>query len=300
MYSDNVAHAMPGANPMQYMFAGFATSQMHQQQQHPAVPQMQGHSASVITHAIAPSPPSEYPQGQDPVGPASYLLQRRQAPMAGPTSSSISQGSSSANSGGSTSMAGISASGPLGFFSSTARRPGSTLLPQMFTGNQPWPGWDNTASPASIGMAATTLPETPPKFPRTTAPTTNHITAVTGAEGSANRVVIWEESRRTRQQKLQKLAKNAFKTKGGEWPMKIPTTEDRQIGEGYRVFVHKVFRATARRFLDVAVISFKEHPVKDVENMKEILEAQFVFEPPLEEGYILWNIEDSMRTCRYQ
>lgn len=114
------------------------------------------------------------------------------------------------------------------------------------------------------------------------------------------RIELWEESKRTRQRKMQRLAKTAFKTKSEDWPMKVPTTLKGEIEEGYRVFVHRIFRATARRFLKVHVIKFKKHPPRDIERVKDLLEKCFIFTPPIDNDYILKNIEKAMASCRYQ
>ncbi|KAG0597388.1 hypothetical protein M758_UG334100 [Ceratodon purpureus] len=55
------------------------------------------------------------------------------------------------------------------------------------------------------------------------------------------RIELWEESKRTRQTKLQRLAKTTFKENSWDWPIKIPTTPGGDIDDGFRLFVHHAF-----------------------------------------------------------
>ena len=66
------------------------------------------------------------------------------------------------------------------------------------------------------------------------------------------------------------------------------------------MFVHRLFRAQACRFLKVEVIKFKDHPKDDVEQTLKLIRKQFLFEPALPDAYILNNLEKAMSHCRYQ
>ena len=58
----------------------------------------------------------------------------------------------------------------------------------------------------------------------------NHASVMVQSESGSlvgdrdNRIELWEESKRTRQRKLQRLAKTTFKENSRDWPIKVPTT----------------------------------------------------------------------------
>lgn len=81
--------------------------------------------------------------------------------------------------------------------------------------------------------------------------------------------------------------------------MSIACTESGEIPKDVRPFVHTQFRATARRFLKLSVIHFRDHPDSDMKVIQEDLDRRFVFNPPLRTGYVMGYIENSLRTARY-
>ena len=81
--------------------------------------------------------------------------------------------------------------------------------------------------------------------------------------------------------------------------MNIQCTSKGDIPMDIRAFVHTQFRATARRFLNLSVIKFRDHPDADIKILKDDLDRRFTFDPPLRPDYILVYIESSLRTARY-
>ncbi|KAG0617352.1 hypothetical protein M758_5G183900 [Ceratodon purpureus] len=91
-----------------------------------------------------------------------------------------------------------------------------------------------------------------------------------------------------------------MKLKLGDSPMKVPCSISGEIDEGYRVYVHRMFRAQARRFLKIEVIAFSDHPPEDVKTTLELIRMQFEFNPPLSDQEICNYLQKDMSACRYQ
>ena len=82
--------------------------------------------------------------------------------------------------------------------------------------------------------------------------------------------------------------------------MKIECTEEGEILVQSRIYVHKMICASARRFLKLNVIKFKDHPSSAIKTVREDIKKRFTFDPPLKDGYIMWYIESCMRNTRYE
>ena len=234
---------------------------------------------------MGPSPIAHANGGLTYVTTGGYL-QGRGTFVQGVQSTSVNVGSSSSQSGSQVALAGIQLSpqctpqslrkdGLIGRSNFQSPHPGSTTSVAPVT-----PSTDHAIQNNAIGM----------------------VQNESGSQGvdRDKRVEIWEESKRTRQRKLQRMAKTVFKKNSADWPTKVPTTATGEIEEGYRVFVHRLFRAQARRFLKVETIKFKDHPKEKVSRTLELIRKQFTFEPDLPDEYILNNLEKGMSHCRYQ
>ena len=97
----------------------------------------------------------------------------------------------------------------------------------------------------------------------------------TGSNGGGGEIVLFEESKKTAQRKVQRQRKAAFKEKSQQWPMTIECTPEGEIPKDVRVFVHAQFRATSRKFLRLSVIHFRDHPDSDIKVVMEDLERRF-------------------------
>ncbi|KAG0565879.1 hypothetical protein KC19_7G020300 [Ceratodon purpureus] len=169
--------------------------------------------------------------------------------------------------------------------------PGSTV---------PWPGWRGASvlSPFDFPPPDMTSPnvsqqqvvfEALPIVP-------HNPVDVTREEDQGIR---YEESKRTAQRRAQRARKASFIEKSQQWPMTIQCTAEGGIPKDVRPFVHRQFRASARRFLKMSTIHFRDHPDSDIKVVVEDIDRRFVFNPPLRAGYIMWFIENSLRTSRY-
>lgn len=81
--------------------------------------------------------------------------------------------------------------------------------------------------------------------------------------------------------------------------MTIECTKSGEIPIEVRTYVHSQFRANTRRFLKLSVIHFRDHPDSDLKLIKDDLDRRFICNPPLWEDYILFYIENSIKTARY-
>ena len=101
------------------------------------------------------------------------------------------------------------------------------------------------------------------------------------SEQLGNAVVNNGESKKTAQRRIQRERHRAFKIASQEWPMKIQATEKGEVPLEFRSAVHTQFRATARRWLNLSVIKFRDHPDSDIKLLKDDLDRRFLFDPPL-------------------
>ena len=121
----------------------------------------------------------------------------------------------------------------------------------------------------------------------------------TNSNAGENDVVRYTPSKKTVQRQIQRQKAAAFKAASEQWPMKIACSPKGEIPKNIRLYVHTQFRASARRFLKLSVIHFRDHPDSDLKIVKDDLDSRFEFNPPLRPDYMLWYIEQSLRTCRY-
>ena len=279
--------SMAGGNPMQMMFPGF-------QAQSNMSPQVPLPSVSVPTNPVVRGPVLSTSGG----GSSSTL----------PGSLSVS--SNGVRQSGSSSMAGAQASpscsttpppfpSPFngqGRSSSAANQAGNYQLPFMLQGGVQWPTWVGGPgiTPRIPGSNVSAAAE---ETRMTTPPAVNTDVET---EFGAGQIAVWEESKRTRQRKLQRLTKNVFQVKSSDWPMHIDCDEKGEPVSKYRIFIHRVFRIVAKRWLDFNLIKFRDQSTKDLNLVKEEIDMRFTFTPPLRPDYIIDYLVDTMRTSRYQ
>ena len=113
-------------------------------------------------------------------------------------------------------------------------------------------------------------------------------------------IVPWQESKKTRQRRLQRQAKKNYRDNTRQWPANIVCTEKGEIDKSTRIFVHKHITATAKRFLDLSKIHFRDHSNAELKVVEDDISRDFKFNPPLPEGFIIWYIEEVLRTSRCQ
>ena len=172
-------------------------------------------------------------------------------------------------------------------------------MPFTVQGGAPWPTWGDGSPMTSYSTANVLRADVPPV--QTTGPMVPAGSNMNLAnELDTMHIAPWEESKRTRQRRLQRLAANAYNLKSSKWPMKIDCTADGAPDPKYRIFVHRVFRMAAKRFLDLSLIKFRDQSDNDIQLVRQDIDMHFTFTPPLREGYVMWHLEDAMRSSRYQ
>ena len=81
--------------------------------------------------------------------------------------------------------------------------------------------------------------------------------------------------------------------------MTVTAAADGEIEPTICMFVHRIIRATASRYLKLTVIKFRDHSDDDLRNVKEDLNKRFVFDANLKPNYVLSFLESSMKNIRY-
>ena len=243
MYPGGPSMSMAAGNPMQMLFPGFQAPPTLDQQRPPVSPSARanpivwGSGLSNSTGGSSTSIPG-----------------------------SLSVESSGSRHSGSSTMAGAYASPTgsnqpppipntfhgLGTTSSAFNSGVSYQLPFMFQGGAQWPPW--------VGGGGGT-PYTGVSHPGNVAQDTGITTpareiANTDSEFGGGQIAVWEESKRTRQRKLQRLTKSAFHLKSSEWPMRIECDAAGEPNNTYKIFVNRVIRIVAKRWLDFNLIKF--------------------------------------------
>ena len=74
--------------------------------------------------------------------------------------------------------------------------------------------------------------------------------------------------------------------------MKIETTSNGELRLNVKSLVYTQFRATARRFLNLPTIKFRDHPDYDIQTVEYDRDRRFVFDFPLRDGYVLFLLRD--------
>ena len=161
-----------------------------------------------------------------------------------------------------------------------------------------WPGWVGASPPVSFPFA---MPSNGDRqvISRPISEQENSQALRAASNTVENIEVRYQESKKTIQRRAQRERKSLFKAKSQQWPMKIKCTPAGEILKPNRLFVHAQFRATARRFLNLSIVHFRDHPDSDMQILHDDLNRRFVFDPPLRDGYVLFYIENSLRTTRY-
>lgn len=282
---------------MHMMFSGFPQSAVQQQ------PQTVTQNAGANPAQCNSSAPLH---GTMPQGMASHMMMGGMGygglpgnPLPQFTSNSSSIGGSSEHSGASSTMVGAQASNQ----NSHSHQPGEAQCPSpmpfMLLGGTMWPQWGMNTHLQSFSNASANMGAPSPQT-QNAAPCTAVAAALPSAGTLHSIEGLFEESTRTRQRKLQRLAKTAFNKKMAHWPMKIPGTDGGGIDLSHRIFVHRIFRATAKQLLDLSIIRFRDQPDAKIKRLGEQLNLMFVFDPPLRDGYTMHYIEETIRTSRYQ
>lgn len=170
--------------------------------------------------------------------------------------------------------------------------------PYYIPGSGPGPGWRGASALSPFPFPINSTDQSI-QVPYTPGNELIRSLLVTDSNRPANDMVKYGESKKTLQRRAQRERKSAFKARSQQWPMIIQCTSKGDIPLDVRAFVHTQFRATARRFLNLSVIKFRDHPDADIKILKDDLDRRFTFDPPLRMDYILFYIESSLRTTRY-
>ena len=296
MYPPSEVSPVEAGPPLQYMYHGF---------QHP---HMQGHQP--VMQPLSNPQRMLNPNVLNMEYPMPGLLPRNvpnqgvphtnqhHAPTTSHISGSFGREGSSGGSGGNEYAA------PTASSATRQQQQSSTIamqipeVPYYVPGSGTWPGWRGASalSPFPFPISSTDQSIPVPHTPR------NELIRpglVTASIRPTNDMVKYGESKKTIQRRAQRERKSAFKAKSQQWPMNIQCTSKGDIPMDIRAFVHTQFRATARRFLNLSVIKFRDHPDADIKILKDDLDRRFTFDPPLRPDYILVYIESSLRTARY-
>ena len=305
MFSGAVPPVMDPSSQLQYLYQGC---------QHPSV---QNNSASMphVRNSMSQFAPTGAMENYRRLSLSHIRSNQPNSPQSHPLSSPVSS-QLPRSSGGNGSASKGNGSGSMGNGSGhTARTEASVSrmhdathkelppIPQVpyHPGNAvSWPGWrgGSVLSPFDFPAVDLTSPnmsqqqvvfESLPVIP-------HNPDVVAGDEDLGIRYV---ESKRTAQRKAQRARKASFLEKSQQWPMTIQCTAEGGIPKDVRPFVHRQFRASARRFLKMSSIHFRDHPDSDMKVVSEDIDRRFSFNPPLRSGYIMWFIENSLRTSRY-
>ncbi|KAG0595610.1 hypothetical protein M758_UG181400 [Ceratodon purpureus] len=173
-------------------------------------------------------------------------------------------------------------------------------LPYYVQGGGTWPVWTTPNSTASFNHGSETHRGPVTNFrPNFSAqggvPCRPEDVSVYGA------IVPVVESKKSAQRRQQRIAKKTLMANNKEWPMRVAATPcGNYIHPSIRLFVHKMIRASAGRFLKLTTIEFRDHPDEDIQNVKKDLEKQLIFDKNLREDYVLNYVESSMKNARYE
>ena len=113
-------------------------------------------------------------------------------------------------------------------------------------------------------------------------------------------IVPVTESKRTAQRKQQRETKRNFKEKYTERPMMVEADSSGEIDPSVKSYVHKMIRASAKRFLDLTVIKFRDQRDADIQDVKKDLEKVFIFSKKLRPDCVLDYVESSIKNARYE
>ena len=296
MYTPSGASPVEAGPPLQYMYHGF---------QHP---HMQGHQP--VMQPVGNPSRMLNPSGLNMEYPMPGVLPRNvsnqgaphtnhhHAPTVSHISGSFGREGSSGGSGGN------EYGTPTASSATTQQQQSSTMpmqvpeTPYYVPGSGPWAGWRGTSALSPLPFPINSTDQSI-QIPYTPGNEAIRPGMVTTSNRPANDMEKYGESKKTLQRRAQRERKSAFKARSQQWPMKIQCTSKGDIPLDIRAFVHTQFRATARRFLNLSVIKFRDHPDADIKILKDDLDRRFTFEPPLRLDYILSYIESFLRTARY-
>ena len=164
-----------------------------------------------------------------------------------------------------------------------------------------WPPWNQAGNPNPFLNDAPTADvagATSGGFVPNSGGSAGTVTAPT-RENWSQAILRLGVSKKSEQRRNQRLAKKNFKLQYSKWPMTVTAAADGEIDPTIRLFVHKVIRATASRYLKLTVITFRDHPDEALRNLKEDLDKRFVFDANLRQNYVLSFLETAMKNVRY-
>ena len=298
IYPPTGATSVEENQQLQFMYQQFLHANMHGNSQTTQTlgnyPRMMNPGLMNFDYSVANSLPRNVPlQG---------LSSENQNNMPGSSRLSGSfgrEGSTSASGGhGYTATTQASASRPQKVPNSTTPNQ-NTNQPFFFSQSaHGWPGWGgaSTMSPFSFPLSAG---QHAIADPRAVGDDVGRLPMPCNGEHDRTLVVNPGESKKTAQRRIQRERQRAYKIASQVWPMKIAATDEGELPVDVRAAVHTQIRASSRRFLDLSVIKFRDHPDSDIQILKDDLDRRFVFDPPLREGYVLFYVESSLRTARY-
>ena len=298
MYPNGDMPSMPSPSQLQYMFQNYQRSQMQpnpQMVQQYSNSQEREHSDSLMARTARRGDQEQsYRAGAIGHSPLQHGIT---GPM---FSGSPSQNSKGSQHTGSPLLTGTSSSASVSMHGSTPTH-GSAQFAHVLPMDGMWPPWGvnpQQSNPYLVGGAgyseAFMTPEKGLVSTEFGKDQTNEADAQAQGDGR------WQESKRTKQRRIQREAKTAFTRQSEQWPQRILCTASGEIPKNFRAFVHAQFRATARRILKLDVIHFRDHPDSDINQIESEISKRFVFDPPIRKGYVMYYIEESIRSVRYQ
>ena len=164
-----------------------------------------------------------------------------------------------------------------------------------------WPSWSQAQTQPSMPSGGADHGNTPniaAEIFRNSVSAVQNTTSA-GAAHVSKAIIPVRESKKTGQRRNQRLAKKNFKIQSATYPMTAPATSEGEIDPNIRLSVHRVIRASASKYLKLTVIKFRDHPCKNLRNLKEDLDECFIFNSNLKPNYVLSFIEKTMKNVRY-
>lgn len=296
MYPPSGASPVEAGPPLQYMYHGFQHPQM---QGHQPVMQPLSNPSRMLNPSIMNM---EYPMpgmlSRNVPNLGVPHTNQHHAPTTSHISGSFGREGSSGGSGGNEYAT------PTASSATRQQQQSSTMpmqipeTPYYIPGSGLGPGWRGASALSPFPFPINSTDQSI-QVPYTPGNELIRSLLVTDSNRPANDMVKYGESKKTLQRRAQRERKSAFKARSQQWPMIIQCTSKGDIPLDVRAFVHTQFRATARRFLNLSVIKFRDHPDTDIKILKDDLDRRFTFDPPLRMDYILFYIESSLRTARY-
>ncbi|KAG0572018.1 hypothetical protein KC19_VG062200 [Ceratodon purpureus] len=180
--------------------------------------------------------------------------------------------------------------------------PGQSPMSMQYyvPGQAPWPMWPPSTGMRSYSHGSDHSLREPAEDITGKAHAHAAMTTKIGDVNVHGAIIPYEPKKKSVQRRQQRLNQKQLKDIATECPMRVPSDGSGNIHPSCRFLVHKMIRASAKRFLKLTVITFRDHPDEDIQNCKADLEKQFILDDNVRPNYLLEYIESSMKNARYE